>query len=390
MIDSLTRLLAGLPAWQATLAVLALSFGGAALVEVVVLRWALRLTGRTETAYDEIVVQELRAPLVITVALAGIYLLTQVPAVVESVLVTQRVVDDFFGKPAIAVIVLAWAWGLNRLVDRAVDELGDRGGRYHFAPVFSNVWTILLAVGAAGSLLMLYDVDVTPILGAAGIAGVAVGFAAKDTVANFFGGIALYFDDTYRIGDYVVLEGGEAGTVVKVGIRSTTLRTRDEVLVTVPNSVLNAAKIVNESAPGRRKRIRVKVGVAYGTDLDEFEGVVLDVAAEEPLVLDSPQPRMRFRAFGDSALQYELLCWVDHPTRAARATHELNRAIYVALGEADIEIPYPKREVTYRTASGGSPAVGSGDAPAVGGGSIDDGRPQATDGGDDADVRGRD
>lgn len=121
-------------------------------------------------------------------------------------------------------------------------------------------------------------------------------------------------------------------------------------MVTVPNSVLNAAKITNDSAPQRRRRIRVPLSVAYGTDLDDFEALALDVAEAESLVLDSPKPRMRFRRFGESALEYELLCWVCAPTRR-RAQHELNRALYVALNDAEIEIPFPKRDVTLTTAA---------------------------------------
>nr|WP_238717364.1 mechanosensitive ion channel domain-containing protein [Natronorubrum halophilum] len=188
-------------------------------------------------------------------------------------------------------------------------------------------------------------VQYPPLLGAAGGAGIAVGFAARDTVANFFGGIALYFDDTYKLGDYIELDSGEAGTVVKVGIRSTTLMMRDEVLITVPNAVLNAAKVINQSAPQRRRRLKVPIGVGYGTDIDAFEELVLEIADAESLVLDSPKPRMRFRAFGDSALEYELLCWVAAPTRANKATHELNRAMYKALAASEIEIPFPQREI---------------------------------------------
>jgi small-conductance mechanosensitive channel len=292
------------------------------------------------------VVRNIRWPLVVSVGLAGIYVLTRTPAVVESTLVTAGQLDTFFGRPSLVVIVVTWAWALNNLVTEAVEEVKERGSRFDFAPVFSNVWTLVVAVGTVAALLRLYNIDITPLLGAAGVAGIAVGFAAKDTVANFFGGIALYFDDTYKLGDYIVLDSGEAGTVVEVGIRSTTLMTRDEVLVTVPNSALNAAKVVNESAPQRRRRIRVPIGVAYGTDVDEFEALVTELAQEEPLVLDSPKPRMRLRRFGDSALEYELLCWVASPTRRARATHELNRSIYQALATRGIEIPYPKRDLT--------------------------------------------
>jgi small-conductance mechanosensitive channel len=344
-----TRLFDGLTAWQATLVVVALSFGAAVAVEFVVLRGAARLVRRTDTEFDNLVVRNVRWPLVVTVALAGIYVLTRTPAVVENTLVTPVQLDTFFGKPSLVVILLAWAWALNNLVNEGVEIVKEKGSRFDFAPVFSNVWTLVVTVGTAAALLRLYDVDVTPLLGAAGIAGIAVGFAAKDTVANFFGGIALYFDDTYKLGDYIVLDSGEAGTVVEVGIRSTTLLTRDEVLVTVPNSALNAAKIVNESAPQRRRRIRVPIGVAYGTDVDSFEACVVEIAVAEPLVLDSPKPRMRFRRFGDSALEYELLCWVASPTRRARATHELNRSIYKTLAELGIEIPYPKRDLTVTT-----------------------------------------
>ncbi|WP_152041384.1 mechanosensitive ion channel family protein [Salinigranum salinum] len=368
MIDAVTRLLDGLTAWQATLVVLAISLGAALVVEVVVIRGASRLVRRTDTEFDNIVVRNVRWPLVVSVALAGIYVLTRTPAVVESTLVTADLLDTFFGRPSLAVIVLAWAWALNNLVNEAVDVVKEKGSRFDFAPVFSNVWTLVVSVGTVAALLRLYDIDITPLLGAAGVAGIAVGFAAKDTVANFFGGIALYFDDTYKLGDYIVLDSGEAGTVVQVGIRSTTLMTRDEVLVTVPNSALNAAKIVNESAPQRRRRIRVPIGVAYGTDVDAFEALVVGIAEAESLVLDSPKPRMRFRRFGDSALEYELLCWVASPTRRARATHELNRTIYQRLTEQGIEIPYPKRDLTVTSSPGSSnpatssPLAGEGEA----------------------------
>jgi small-conductance mechanosensitive channel len=349
VIDRLVAVFDGLTAWQATVVLLGASLVAAVVVEFVVLRLASRAVRRTDTKLDNIVVEELRLPLVVTAALAGVYLLSRTPSVVETTLLPSGVVADFFGKPSLVVIIVVWAWAANEVVNRLVDAVKDKGSRFDFAPVFSNVWTLVVSVAALGALLTLYNVNITPLLGAAGVAGIAVGFAAKDTVANFFGGIALYFDDTYKIGDYVVLDSGEAGTVVKVGIRSTTLLTRDEVLVTVPNSVLNAAKIINESAPGRRKRVRVPIGVAYGTDIDAFEELVVALAEAEKLVLDSPKPRMRFRSFGDSALQYELLCWVASPTRASRAQHELNRAIYKELTRADIEIPYPKRDVTVTT-----------------------------------------
>jgi small-conductance mechanosensitive channel len=93
----------------------------------------------------------------------------------------------FFGRPSLSVIVLVWARALNRVVNRLVEAVTDRGDRFDFAPVFSNVWTLVVLVGTVAVLLSLWEYDVSPLLAGAGIAGIAVGFAAKDTVANFFG-----------------------------------------------------------------------------------------------------------------------------------------------------------------------------------------------------------
>ncbi|ELZ44126.1 MscS Mechanosensitive ion channel [Halorubrum coriense DSM 10284] len=360
MFPSPLTLFEGFTALEATVAVLVVSVVAAVGMEYAILRAARRYVASTDSAYDDIVVSSLRAPLVVTAALAGVFLLTQVPSVRSSVLVSPELLDAAFGRPSLSVIALVWAYGANTVVNRLVAAVNAEGGRFDFAPVFSNVWTLAVLVGSVGTLLWLWGIEITPLLGAAGVAGIAVGFAAKDTVANFFGGIALYFDDTYKIGDYIVLDDGTAGTVIKVGVRSTTLLTRDEVLVTVPNAALNASKVTNESAPQRRRRVRVPIGVAYGTDVDEFEALAMAVVEAEPLVLDSPKPRARFRSFGDSSLRYEILCWVNGPTRRRRAQHELNRALYVALQEAGIEIPYPKRDVTVSGAVGPAAAARNG------------------------------
>jgi len=194
----------------------------------------------------------------------------------------------------------------NRYIDRQV------------VPIFQNVWSAVV-VGVAGFLLLTYwNIDVTPLLASAGVAGIVVGLAARDTIANFFGSLALYVDGTYKVGDYVVLDSGERGRVEDISVRSTVIRTRDDILITVPNATLNNAAIVNESTPRQKRRIRVPIGVAYGSDLDDVEEILLEVAASTESVLDRPSPRVRFREFGDSALEHELLCWVPNPALRAR------------------------------------------------------------------------
>jgi len=276
-------------------------------------------------------------------------------------------VADLVGAVTLSLVGIVWAVTAVRLgrdVSEAVTE--TRYVDRQFAPIFQNVWTALVAGVAVFGVLAVWQVDVTPLLASAGILGIIVGLAAKDTLANFFGSISLYADGTYRVGDYVVLESGERGRVEDISIRSTVIRTRDDVLVTVPNAVLSNASVTNESAPEPYRRVRVPVGVAYGSDPDEVEETLLAVAADEALIRESPSPRVRFRGFGDSALEVELLAWIAKPRLRGRAIHRLVRGTYDAFAEAGIEIPYPQRDVRMREGAAGG-AGGDLGAPVSGG-----------------------
>ena len=216
-------------------------------------------------------------------------------------------------------------------------------------PLFDLVLTILIVGAAAYALLMVWEINPTAWLASAGVIGIAVGFAARDTLANLFAGFFIIADSPYKLGDYIVLDSGDRGEVTKVGIRSTRLLTRDDVEITVPNSEMANAKIFNESG-GRwvKFRIRIKVGVAYGTDVDQVVELLERIARNHDSVCRDPDPRVRMRGFGDSSLDFELLCWVDHPVERGRVTHELYMKIYKELGKADIEIPFPQRDIWVR------------------------------------------
>ncbi len=133
--------------------------------------------------------------------------------------------------------------------------------------------------------------DVSGLLAAGGIAGLTIGFAARDTLANLFAGIFIFSDGPYKIGDFITLDSGERGMVTEIGIRSTRLLTRGDIEITIPNAVMGNAKINNESGgPQVKYRIRVRVGVAYGSDVDHIEAVQLQVATDnDKVVLSNPE-----------------------------------------------------------------------------------------------------
>ncbi len=139
--------------------------------------------------------------------------------------------------------------------------------------------------------------------------GIAVGFAAKDTLANLISGVFILADKPYQIGDFITLDSGERGQVIHVGVRSTRILTRSDSEITIPNAIMGNNKVTNETGgPHKKFRVSVGVGVSYDSDLDVVKKVLLEVAKDNTFVCDDPKPRVRFRAFGASSVDLSLLC----------------------------------------------------------------------------------
>jgi small-conductance mechanosensitive channel len=237
----------------------------------------------------------------------------------------------------------------NILIEKKVVRVVDVTGLgKEVTPLIENVWKVLIIVAALMVILSIWKINIPPLLASAGIAGVAIALAAKDTLANFFGGISIFLDKPYRIGDYIVLEGGERGEVVNIGIRSTRIKTRDDILISIPNSIIASAKIINESAPVPNFRMRIPASVAYGSDIDKVEKILLDIAGKNENILKTPEPRVRFRTFGESSLNFELLCWAKEPVVRGITNHEINREIYKRFHQEGVVIPFPHRTVYVR------------------------------------------
>lgn len=341
-VQPLVDWLLALPTWAKLAGVVAASGLATWLVTLFGVHVVRRVVHSTDTQYDVILYEELRLPVFTTVALTGVIAAATHLALADPL-------ARYLHAGALTVVVIVWTRAVLRLADRILVAAGRQSDLVEdFAPIFENLLTFVLLLVAAAAVLGIWNVDVTPILASAGLISVALGFAAKDAIANFFGSVALYFDDTYTVGDYVVLEDGREGTVLDISIRSTELLTREDKVITVPNSVLNSTSIQNESAPRPKTRITLDIAPAFGTDIDYFEAATLEVAEREDLVVDTPAPRMRFREFGDYALDYELRCWVRSPLSDERAEHELLRALYKRYEQDGIDLPSPTREVEFQ------------------------------------------
>jgi len=202
--------------------------------------------------------------------------------------------------------------------------------------------------------LALWGIDGTAWLASAGVIGIAVGFAAQDTLANLISGVSIIADAPYKIGDFIVLDTGERGVVTEVGLRSTRLMTLADVEISIPNAVMGNAKITNESGgPAVEHRIGIPVGVAYGTPTAKVIEVLEQIARDSDLIVDHPPPQVRMRAFGQSSLDFELLGWIRSPQLRGLATHKVLIEIDRRFREEGIQIPFPQRDVYLKTPGAG-------------------------------------
>lgn len=305
-----------------------------------------RLSKISKSEIDDTLIDLVHRPVFLTIVIIGS---------IHSVQILNISENFIFYSHGILLTLLAVIWAIciirmsKLIIENSIHKVADITGlSKELTPLIENIWTVLVIIGSTMFILTIWQVDITPLLASAGIVGVAVALAAKDTIANFFGGISIFVDKPYKIGDYIVLDRGERGEVVKIGIRSTRIKTRDDILISIPNSIIANTKIINESAPVPNFRIRVPVSVAYGSDIDSVEGLLLDIARKNKNVQDTPEPRVRFRTFGESSLNFELLCWAKEPAIRGKTIHEINKEVYTMFNKADIKIPFPHRTVYLR------------------------------------------
>lgn len=177
-----------------------------------------------------------------------------------------------------------------------------------------------------------------------GFLSVGIGFGLQNITSNFISGLILLLERPISVGDFISVEH-QVGRVVNVGMRSTLIRTIDNLAIIIPNSTLIEHQVINWSRGDPRVRLHVPVGVAYGSNTAQVTDTLINVAKQHPDVLEDPKPQVHFLGFGDSALQFELLSWIDEPEKQFVVRSELNYAIEAAFRAAGINIPFPQRDV---------------------------------------------
>lgn len=246
----------------------------------------------------------------------------------------------------LTIVLAVWRiaiWIGHQCANRLLKHVAS-GPRYTIIRLMQyGLWTL-----AAFAALQVWSIDLTALAVVAGILGVGIGFGLQNLTANFVAGIVLLFEQPVQINDYVSTETTN-GRVENISFRATTIVTNDNISIIVPNSEFVNRPVTNWSHGDPNVRLRVPVGVAYGSDASKVTQILVKVAYEVEHVLHDPKPRVHFTAFGDSALEFELLVWTDRPISHRTIRSHLHYGIYAAFDEAKIQIPFPQRDIHLRT-----------------------------------------
>lgn len=321
-----------------------LSIIAAWLVEQIIARTIAVAAARTKTDLDDAIVEIIRRPIFLSVLLYG---LSWSEDLLE--------LPDTFEGPVAALLqtlaIIIWTVASMR-VGGLLLQTGSAKARERSLlqprtlPVFDILLKTFAIAGCCYFVFLAWNVDLTGWLASAGIVGIAVGFAAKDTLANLISGLVILADAPYKVKDWIVLDNDLRGEVTHIGIRSTRILTNDDVEINVPNGVIGNAQLVNEcGGPHVRQRVRVKYSVAYGSDIARVREVVISAIKDTPNIMTSPAATTRIRSLGESGLDFEALVWIEQPRSRDDVIDVITTRIYDALNAANIEIPYNKTDV---------------------------------------------
>ena len=329
--------------YLASLTILILGFIVAKAAGFLFARVVKVFTAKTKTHVDDLIIAKIEFPLFMILFLL----------IVDYTLLPFKVEGTAWGKTLFSLIAVIVAYMISAVFGVLIDTWGkDFAERTEsdiddvMLPLIENSIAVIIYIIALLIILSQWGVEIAPLIASLGIAGIAIGLALKDTLANIFGGIQIIFDKAYKIGDIVTLDSGESGTIYEIGLRSTKIKTWDWEILTIPNMTMASIKITNRFQPDNLMRVKIPFGVEYGSDTDKTKKIAMDMITHIEGCLPEPAPSVYFKTMGDFSLNFEAMFYIDvKKTSLLKAEDQATTNIYKALGKHGIGIPFPTRTV---------------------------------------------
>lgn len=313
-------------------------------------RWLEAKAGETETKWDDIIIAAVGTPVQVAIVVIAIHF-----AISRFGILPESLMWLLDPNYATAFYIIIGAWILStflhnilttygrELAEQSESDMDDR-----LVELLELVVRYVIWFAAVMAIMSVFNVDITPFLAGAGIAGLAVALAAQDLISNFFGGAIITVDKPFKVGDRVKIDN-YYGDVLSVGTRSTRLRTLDYQVVTIPNNKITTNIIVNYAEPDVKLRITLPVSVAYGSNPEKVKAILLEIAHEviknSDYLLEDPAPKTFFVEMADSSLKFILYVWARKYNLPDEVKDAINSRIIARFAEEGIEIPFPQMEV---------------------------------------------
>lgn len=335
----------------------------AASAVYVVARWLLgiferRFTARTQTKIDDHIVEAIRGIVLLSIVfwalwrVAHIWDLPRAGTVISAVWIVALTLPIARAARHLLTIVE------QNLVSKTESKLDETA-----LPWVNRVlsWGIV-AIGIMVAVDTM-GISIAPLLAGASVLGIGISFAAKDTLSNLIAGVLLTVDRPFEVGDRIEIWGAPKlqanwGDVVEIGLRATTIRTTDNIMVIIPNNEIMRRDIINYTSSGASIRLRIPIGIAYDASVEEAKKLCLQAADECKYVKNDPVPVCILRSFGSSSVDLQLRVWLLDARQRRDADDWLTERVKALFDEAGVEIPYPKRDLYIKQAPGGVPLWG--------------------------------
>lgn len=306
-----------------------------------------RISGATQNTLDDVLLNAIRPPLFwLLILLALDFGLTRLDFLTKSF--QDELAIATYLIYSILVVITIWRvvnvtsnWYLEEVASQTDTPLDNQ-----MVPFIRRIALILLVVIAAIVILGHFDVEISGLVATLGVGSLAVALAAQAALSDTISGFLIMIDRPFRIGDRIeILELDTWGDVEDIGLRSTRIRTRDNRMVIVPNSVISKSLVVNYAYPNSEYRNQIHIGVAYGTDIEFARSTLVEAVKKVEGVDPDRTVEALFLEFGDSALIFRVRWWLNSYADTRRMFDKVNTAMYNALRKAGIETPFPQREI---------------------------------------------
>ena len=279
---------------------------------------------------------------------AGTYLLRLFDQpLLEKLLLAGLIV--LLAGPAKTVLITVLTYLEHQIADRTPSKVDDI-----LFDLLNRLSGAVLYVTAVILALDVIGINVMPFIAGAGVAGIAVGFAAKDTLSNLIAGVLLIIDRPFEVGDRIEVWSAPAGSsswgdVIDIGLRATRIRTTDNIVVIIPNNEIMKRDIVNYTILDGQIRVRVNIGIGYAADIEKAKQIITEVARRIEWAAPAPPPKVVVRSFGESSVELQLRVWIMDARRRMDTISFVVDNVKMAFDAAGIEIPYPKRDIFIHT-----------------------------------------